>query len=391
MSRCAIPVAILAATAALDAQSYADLIDSRNGAQPYRSIFQAELGAIGAAPQGSDPANDARGLDHAISWDARLYYRDEQFSSRRGTLEAYAGRDGMYLGFSDGDLIGDDTVTRFELHARPWMFYRDGFYRGDTLVPNGLFDGSDYEGYLGFGREANDGLYIEFGPFYKRLDFAPSELTVNSPNYTVPDGYAAYGGRLYLEQRNVQLDRRRGVPREGFVVTLIGEREWNDSRDAFGLDAFQVELPNAVWRARARLEWYIPASDNVTWELFARGGLQDERDYLQNIEGQRPLGNQWADVQLRLRAYLGESFVVAPFGHMQYSRLQGQFGEGAAKEFFPGGGIEAWLHFSDAVSLNGWYSFLNNENRPSIRVDRDVHGENMFYLGMIVRIGAARR
>lgn len=389
MSRCAIPVAILAAGAALDAQSYADLIDSRNGAQPYRSIFQAEVGAIGAEPQGSDPANDARGLDNTVSWDARLYYRDEQFSSRRGALEAYAGRDGMYLGYSDGNVIGDDTVTRFEFHARPWMFYRDGFYRGSTLVPNGFYEGSDYEGYLGFGREANDGLYIEFGPFYKRLDFQRSELT--AVNYTVPEGYAAYGGRLYLEQRNVQMDRRRGLPREGFVLTLIGEREWNDSSQPFGLDAFVVELPNAVWRARARLEWYVPASDTVTWEVFVRGGLQDEKDFLQNVEAQRPLGNQWADLQLRLRAHLGESFVVAPFAHMQYSRLRGQFGEGASKDFFPGGGIEAWLHFSDAVSLNAWYSFLNNENRPSIRVDRDVHGEHMFYLGMIVRIGGSRR
>jgi hypothetical protein len=28
---------------------------------------------------------------------------------------------------------------------------------------------------------------------------------------------------------------------------------------------------------------------------------------------------------------------------------------------------------------------------PSIRIDRDVHGEQMFYVGMMVRIGAVRR
>ena len=389
MNRSALPVSLLAAAAALDAQSYVDLIDSRNNAQPYRQIFQAELGAIGTQPQGSDPQNDARGLDNAISWDTKLYYRDEQFSSRRGTIEAYAGRDGIYAGFADGNLIGDDTVTRFEFHARPWQFYRDGFYRGDTLVPNGFFEGSDYEGYIGFGRGSSDGLYIEFGPYYKRLQFNASELTFDT--FRVPEGYAAYGGRLYLEQRNVQMDRRRGIAREGFVATLIGEREWNNSRTPFGDDAFLTELPSAVFRARGRLEWYIPASESVTWEVFVHGGIQDPLDRLQNFEGQRPLGNQWGDGQVRLRSFLSDSFIVTPFAAVQYSNVKGQFGSGSTKEFFFGGGLEAWLHFSEAVSLHGWYSFLNNENRPSIRVDKDVHGESMFYLGMVLRIGGARR
>ena len=372
--------------APLFAQSFAELTEQRNGVQPYASLFQIEAGAIGTI---ADENGLATGLDDEISWDARLYYRDEAFSSRRGTLEAYAGRDGMFAGFQDGKMIGDDTVTRFEFRARPWMFYRDGFYRDDTLVPNGFYDGSDYEGYVGFGREAQPGLYVEIGPYYRKLDFERSRLT--PVTFAVPDGYSAYGGRLYLEQSSVQYDRRRGIARDGFVLSITGEREWNDSEGAFGADGFQTSLPSAVWRARGRLDWYIPSSDDVCWEIFGNGGWQDEKDRLQNTEGQRPLGNQWADVQLRLRFHLGDSMTLTPYVQGQYSRLLKEDGFGSTKDFFFGAGVETWMHFSDALSLHAYYSWLDNENRPSIRIDEDLHGQQMFYVGMVLRLGATRR
>ena len=56
-----------------------------------------------------------------------------------------------------------------------------------------------------------------------------------------------------------------------------------------------------------------------------------------------------------------------------------------------GGGAEAYWHLGDALSLHGYYSYLDNENRPSIRIDQDLRGQHMFYLGMVVRLGAARR
>ena len=368
------------------AQSFTDLTEVRNPAAPFPSLFQLELGAIGISSPDDDPL---LGLDDEISWDGRAYYRDESFGSRRGTLEAYAGRDGIFGSYTDGKLVGDDTVTRFEGRARPWMFYRDGFYRDDTLVPNGFFDGEDYEGYIGFGREAQQGLYIELGPFYKKLDFQRSRLT--PVTYTIPDDYSAYGGRLYLEQSTVQLDRRRGLPRDGYVLTLCGEREWNDSEGTFGTAGFSTGLPSAVWRVRGRLDWYIPSSDTTVWEVFASGGWHDEKDRLQNVEGQRPLGNQWADAQLRLRFHVGSSITFTPFFQAQYSRLLDEDGFDSDKEFFIGGGAEAYWHWSDALSLHTWYSYVDNDNRPSIRVDEDVHGEHMFYIGMVLRLGAKRR
>lgn len=370
----------------LCAQSFADLTESRNPAQPYAKLFQIEGGAIATQAKGDAPAF---GLDDDLSWDARVYYRNEGFSSRRGTLEAYAGRDGLFGGFTDGKLIGDDTVTRFEFRGRPWMFYRDGFYRDGHLIPNGLYEGSDYEGYVGFGREAQQGLYVELGPYYKKLRFDRSDLTPIT--FTEPSNYSAYGGRLYLEQSTVQMDRRRGMPRDGYVFTLCGEREWNNSSDEFGTAIFSSELPSAVWRARGRLEWYIPSADTAIWEVFAQGGWQADKDRVQNAEGQRPLGSQWVDAQLRLRLHAGPSFSVIPFFAAQFSRVLDEDGFGANKELFFGGGIEAWLHLSDPLSVHAWYSYMDNENRPSIRIDEDLHGEHMFYVGMVLRLGATRR
>jgi hypothetical protein len=370
-------------------QSFQDLIDARNAAQPYSRVLQVELGAIGAQAEGHEDLNAARGLESDISWDAKVYYRDEQFAGRRGTLEAYAGRDGIFAGFTDGTLIGDDTLTRFEVRARPWMFYRDGFYEADELRQGGFYQGSDYETYLGFGKEASDGLYVEFGPYYRKLEFERSDLT--SPDYTIPDDFDAYGGRMYLEQRAVQMDRRLGMPQQGFVLTLIGEREWNDSSQSFGTSLNSTRLPSAVWRARGRLEWYVPASDGLTWEIFARGGVQDERDRVTNFEGQRPLGHEWGDGQLRLRWLVGSTLTITPFANVQYSKVANEDRSGSTSDFFFGGGAETYWHLGDMLSVHGYYSYVNNENRPSIRIDQDLRGEHMFYLGMVVRFGASRR
>jgi hypothetical protein len=386
LAPCSAIAAVCALAAALPAQSFVDLVDARYPAQPFASLFQLELGAIGAIAADEEPL---RGLEDDISWDARAYYRNEAFGSRRGTLEAYAGRDGLFAALSDGKMIGDDTVAKIEFHGRPWQFYRDGFYRGDELVAAGFYEGSDYEGYLGFGREAQQGLYIEFGPYYRVHDFERSRLT--APTFTVPDGYSAYGGRLYLEQNAVQYDRRRGTPRNGYVLTLIGEREWNDSEDTFGTPLYQTQLPSAVWRARGRLEWYIAGSDRVTWEVFGNGGWHDDKDRIQNTDGSRPLGNQWADVQIRLRIEATRSITLTPFVHAQYSRVLKEDGIKATKDFFFGGGLDTYWHLGDALSLHAYYSYLDNENRPSIRIDRDVHGEHMFYVGMALTLGAQRR
>jgi hypothetical protein len=384
--------------APLFAQTYADLTESRNMPNPYGSVFQVEGGAIGTKADDEDP--DV-GLEDDISWDGRVYWRNGAVGGRRGVLEAYGGRDGFVGSWQDAKLIGDETVTRVELRARPWMFYRDGFYgRDDELRPNGFYEGSDYEAYVGFGKALQEGLYLEFGPYFRRLDFerrpyaqGAQPIGSSSPDtFLTPDDHNAYGGRLYVEQSSVQYDRRRGVPRAGYVLTLGGDREWNDSDKEFGVvGGYQTSLASAYWRARGRLDWYIPASDDLCWEIFGSGGWQDEKDRVQNSEGQRPLGNQWGDLQARLRIHLGNAFSITPYAQGQYSRTLSEDGFDSDKNFFFGGGVESWLHFGDFVSLHGYWSYLDNDNRPSIRIDRDVHGEQMFYLGMAIRFGVTRR
>lgn len=377
------------ATASLAAQSFADMVEQRKSAQPFAKILQLEAGAIGTEPNDRE---ESTGLDRDVSWDARVWYRNESFGSRRGTLEAYAGRDGLFAGFQDGKLIGDDTVTRFEFRGRPWVFYRDAYYNDDDqLVPNGLYDGRDWEGYIGFGKEAQQGLLIELGPYYRKHEFQRSGLTPSPAQFTVPNDFNAYGLRMYFEQSTLQFDRRRGSVREGYVLSLCGEREWNDSKGEFGSAAFTTELPSAVWRLRGRLDWYIPATETICWEVFASGGWHDEKDRLQNTDGSRPLGNQWGDVQVRLRFDLGQSFSLAPFVQGQFSRTLSLDGFSSNKNLFYGGGAEFYLHLADPLSLHGWYSYLDNENRPSIRIDQDLRGEHMFYLGMVLRLGMTRR
>ena len=382
-----VPFAVAAALAAapLGAQSFGDFTEARNRPAPFASVLQLEAGAIASFAEETDRTV---GLEDEVSWDARVWYRDDQFSSRRGTLEAYGGRDGFFGSYTDGKLVGDDTLTRLELRARPWVFYRDGFYRDDSLVPNGFFDGEDYEAYLGFGRETQ-GLYIELGPFYRKLDFGRSRLT--PATFSVPDDFNAYGARLYLEQSTVQMDRRRGLPRDGYTFTIAGEREWNDSEDPYGSAGFATSLPSAVWRARGRLDWYIPASDDVTWEVFLQGGWHDEKDRLQSTDGQRPLGNLWGDGQVRMRLHLGQSVSLTPYFAAQFSRLLDEDGFSSSKDWFFGGGVETYVHFSQQLSLHAWWSWIDNENRPSIRIDEDVHGQQMAYVGMVLRLGGTRR
>jgi hypothetical protein len=381
----------LACAAGATAQSYRELTTVRTPANPYASVFEVEAGGVGTKTTEENPAT---GLRDDISWDGHVYYSNAAFGSRRGKLEAYAGRDGLYASYLDKKLVGSDTDTRIELRGRPWVFYRDGAYDGSKFGARGLFDGADYEAYLGFGKDSGQGLYVDLGPFYKRLSFDRSRLTRSAPPelaYTIPEDFAAYGGRLYIEQNAVQLDRRTGMPRDGFVLTLVGEREWNTSKSAFGLATTKSELPDAVYRANGRLDWYVPATDALTWEIFAQGGLADRRDRLVAMDSSHALGNQWGDVQLRLRCQVGNSWTITPYVQGQYSRLPGDTRLSSQKKFFLGAGVESYLHFNEVFSLHGYYSYLNNESRESIRVDEDVHGQHMFYLGMVIRFAGGRK
>lgn len=374
--------------AGLAAQTLDELSTVRSRPAPYSELLQFKAGMLGDFAKKEDKA---RGLENTVGWDASAYYRSDTLLGRAGTTEAYVGRDGAFVGLHDHALVGNETSSVLELKARYFPFYREGFYDGSDFVPTGRYEGKDYEAYLGFGRPLQQDLRLEFGPFYRRNSFKRN--TDTSPTYVIPEGYNAYGIRVFIEQSNLQLDRYRGIPNQGYVLTLVAEHEWNNSRGTFG-DAgfpFETELPSAVWRARGRLEWYLPSSDDTVWEVFASGWLADEKDRVVNYDAQHPQGNAWVDGQLRYRIGVGDSFSITPFMAGQFQRILEQGGGSSSKKFFLGYGAEMWLHFNESLSMNAWYSFLDNESRPSVSVSDDRHGEHMFYVGMVMRFGGQRR
>lgn len=372
---------------ALRGQSYRDLTTTRERPNPYSSVFQIQGGLIGAIARDEDPAV---GLEDAFGWDGHVYYRNESQPGAGNVLEAYAGRDGAFASLRDGQLIGDQTISRLELTARYFPWYREGFYRGSSFVPVGVYSGLDYGAYLGFGRKAAEDLYVEGGPFYKRNDFDREDQT--AANYVIPEDYNAYGGRAYIEHNTLQIDRFSGAPRGGFLFSVVAEFEANDSDVPFGvIGGFQSDLPSNVWRGRGYMEWFFPGDETTTWSVVVSGALADRRDRVQNFDAQDPPGHLWADGQLRLRWDLADSFSVTPFAHAQYARVSNEDGIGSDDELFFGGGLEAALHFSESFSALAWYSFLDNEARPTVRIDEDRHGEHMFFIGGVVRFGATRR
>ena len=280
-------------------------------------------------------------------------------------------------------------MTRLQFSSRIWPFFREGYYDDRVFVPTGQYEGEDYEAYLGFGREAAQDLFVEFGPYYRRNQFDRNDRT--DPQYIEPGDYAAYGMRIFLEHNTVQLDRRSHAPRDGFILTVVLEREWNDSDDRIESDRWKSELPKAVFRGRGRMEWYIASGSDSAFEVFATAAMADEKDRIVNYDATRPQGDIYGDVQLRYRLPLGDWFSVSPFVQAQYVQAVGEDGRGGTEEFFVGGGAEGFVHFSEVISLNAWYSYLDNESRPSVSIQDDIRGEHMFYAGMILRFGGSRR
>ncbi len=378
---------VLALVAPVFGQSFDDLTTYRNPSLPFSELLQFRAGMFGSVANQDD---QTAGLTDEVAWDGSAYFHSDSFGGRNGEVDAYAGRDGLVGSIRDGKVIGSDTVSRLQLSARLWPFYREGFYRGKSFVPVGRYEGRDWDAYLGFGRMAAEGLFVEFGPFYGKKDFKRNETT--AVNYVIPDGYKVYGGRVHLEQNTLRMDRRSGLPREGYLATIVAEREWNDSQGTFGvLSGFETELPSSVWRARARLEWYVPQASESAWEIFASSALTDKTDRVVDYDAQHPQGNLWVDAQLRLRLPLGDSFTLTPFVHGQFVRILREDGGSGEQKFFTGAGVESWLHFSESVSMNAWYSFLDNESRPPVSTTSDLHGQHMFFVGLVLRFGGQRR
>ena len=369
------------------AQSYDDLTFVRNRPSAYTSLLQVRAGVLGAVPAKEDKPI---GLESEYGFDGHVFYRNDQFDGRDAQIQAYAGRDGAYVGVLEGVLLGRGNWSRLELSTRYFPFYRDGFYSGGDFVPTGRYEGNDYALGLSLNREVAEDLRVEVGGFYRKNKFDRNEDT--AAGYTVPDDYDAYGARLWVEHNTLELDRNTGRPEDGFILTLAIDKEFNDSDGRLGTAGiFESSLPSSVIRARGHLEWYFPQSGTNTWELFADGSFSDKKDRVYNSDAQKPIGYLWIDGELRYRFDVGQALTLAPLAKAQFVQSVKEDGAGSDTNMFFGGGLDAALNVGDNISLIADYSFLSNPSRPPVSATSDAFGEHRFFLGMEVRFAGQRR
>ena len=367
-------------------QTYDELSIFRNRPLPWADALQVKGGMIGSI---ASEENEFNGNADEIGWDGHVYYHQSKRGSDTG-IEAYAGRDGAIGSYRNDTWLGNQNILRLEGGLRYFPFWREGYYDSDdTFNRSGSYEGSDYDGYVGFGRRLDQDFLIEFGPYVHGYDF---ESTGKTPDYVPPDSFQAYGARIFFEHNTAEFARTAILPTKGFVATVVVEREWNNSESEFGSLFYQSVLPNAVWRGRGKRHWYVPTGSSSIWEILLDASFADETDRVVTYDAYKPLlGHTWGDGQLRLRFDVGSSFSIAPFVQLQYTQVLEEDGQGSDKLFFFGGGAEMWLNFSDALSLNAWYSYLNNESRPPVSTTEDVYGEHMFFVGMVLRFTGVRR
>ena len=368
------------------AQTFRDLTTYRNKPSQFAEVFQVRAGVLGGVVGDKNPA---AGLNDKIGWDGHIYYRNDRFAEREALLEAYAGRDGAVINLIEGALAADGQ-SRLELTSRYFQFFREGFYRDGDFIATGRYEGSDYGVGLYVGREIAPELRIEFGGFYRRNEFDRNETT--AANFEIPDNYNAYGGRVFLEQSTLQLNRLTGRPADGFIMTVVGEREQNDSDSRWGVDGvWETRLPDGLWRARAQLEYYLPASESSAWAIKVKASISDRDDRVNNYDAYQPLGDLWVEGRVGYQIEWGPEFVITPYALGQYLRVPKENGLTSDAEFFFGGGVDMALDFGDSLGLVAEYSYLSNESRAPISTSEDTFGEHQFFAGFQARFGSRRR
>lgn len=366
----------------LPAQSYDDLTLVRNRKNEGQDLLQVRAGVGLGFPAGTE--DKSIGLESVTAPYGHVYYRRRGFTAQRAVLLAYAGFDGVYVTAKDDPDLGGEAQSRLELFGRFFPFFREGFYRNKDFVPTGRYEGRNWGVALGTSRIVDKEFRIELGGFYRRYTFERNSTT--DPNYTIPDDFNAFGGRIILEHQTLALDRDTGRPNGGFLLAVVAEREQNDSAALFGTRGlYESELPSGLFRGRGHLEWYFPHTESSTFALMVDGSLSDEGDRVYNYEASKPIGNMWFDGQLRWRLLLGRSLSITPFLAGQYVRVLRDTGAGADTKVFFGGGLDARLDAGKNLTLFANYSYLNNESRPTVSPTRDTLGEHQLFAGVEVR------
>jgi hypothetical protein len=169
-------------------------------------------------------------------------------------------------------------------------------------------------------------------------------------------------------------------------MTLMVERELNDSDGTFGTPIYMSGLPSAVWRLLGHLEWFHPESDLGVWSFRLDGAWLDENDRVYAAYAQKPIGFLWGDAEIGFRFQFGD-FRVTPFVEGQYIKALEENGVSSNSEVFYGGGARLAFDLSENVSLYADYSYLTNPSRPPVSLQEDTWGEQALFAGVEVMFG----
>jgi len=363
----------------LPAQSFHDLMTVRNREQTSRSLLQVRLGLNADI---ADDENEINGEEDGFAPGGFIYYHQKDSFNKKWTTDAYAGRDGLYLGFKDEVFPGKNQQARLEFFGRLFSFYREGYFDDGDFVSTGRYEAKDWGARLSYGREIKQDTRFEVGPFFRSYTFDDNSDT--AVDYVVPDDYNAYGAHLVYEQNTLKLSRKHGLPENGFLLNLAVEREQNDSSGNFGFSAFQSSLPSGLWRGEGHLEFYRTDGGGSTWEIALDAQLTDEDDRVYNNDAEKPNGHFWVDGTVGYRMVFWDSLFVTPFGEVQFLRALELDRSSSDSETFFGGGVNVAFPFGEGMTLVTSYSYLSNPSRPPVRFDKDTFGEHQFFVGIDV-------
>lgn len=361
--------------------SYKDLTIVRNRPWAKQDFLEFRAGALASQPSGKD---EARSAEDALGFDGHVYWRKTQAFGRQGHLDVYAGRDGAYVGLTEGDPTRQAGYSRLELFGRQWgHFVREGFYSSDDFIPVGQYRMRDWRARLSFATQFAETLRGEVGGFYGKNTFSRYKRTATS--YSIPENYSVYGVSAIIEDNKLQLDPSSSLPAQGFLLSAWIEREWNSSDKVFGITGRETELPSAVVRGGGHLEWYFPYTNSGTWVLEADVGVAPKDDRVWIYDTSKPVGQIWVDGRVSYRILLSDTLSLLPGARAQWVQIADEFNMRREKELFFGAQVELRADFSENLAIALEYSFLTNESREPVLFHDDSIGVHRLFLGIEFR------
>lgn len=373
-----LPAVLSVVASGLPGQSFRDLMTVRNREQPVRSLLQFRLGLNADVAKDENEANGEKD-GHAVGGFA--FYHQKDAFGEKWTTDAYAGRDGLYLGFKDEVFPGKQEQARLEFFGRLFSFYREGYFDDGDFISTGRYEARDWGVRVAYGREAAQDTRMEVGPFFRSYSFDRNSDT--APDFVEPDDYNAYGARLVYEQNTLKLSRKHGLPEQGSLLNLAVEAEHNDSSRNFGVVGFnESRLPSSLWRGEGHLEFYHTDKGGSTWEVVLDAQLTDEDDRVFNHDAEKPNGHLWVNGTVGYRMVFWDGLFITPFGEAQFLRILDADGGSSDNETFFGGGLNIAFPFGEGMALVASYSYLTNPSRPPVEFSEDTFGEHQFFVGI---------